>query len=361
MDNIKILKNAGKLGKWLPQIQSELDLWAKEADRMPEHLQAEFAEKITIFISSINWTEAERAELEELLGFAVEENAESAVSSVHLISLPKYFIANEVMKLNRRKGIPPSNSVHVMQSKTATAKGNATSKRPCCGHGKNIKVPASEASLLAATKPPITELVTPEHVTKAGAEPTRILDHDCIDCTVKHLVAAQTLLQRDEDVIMILGHLACAFNHSGIPAIDDLLNRYSSIKAEDVEAVIKDIKPGQPFRETERSMKTPGYLCIEYLAIAVVVAMEIMTGYNTEEYHTALMGNLTVAQDWATLKNIDVANRIRDFRLLLYPKGPRIINISPINITVLKALANVNFDAHTQGSSRRRRRTIVNT
>ena len=374
MDNIRILENAGKLGKWCPQLQVELSYWSQEASKMPAHLQEEFAEKIVAFIHSINWSAEERAELEAFTGLTIPESSEAVADSSQLATLPKHFIMDRVIRMNTRKTLPPevSHNVKVTAVKQAVSKettkdssasevleGTQKVKKPCCGHGKtHTAAVAREAKLIA--KKPLPELDPASlSLSPDGEVPRRILGHECMKCTIKHLVTVQALLQRDEDPIMVIGNLACAFNHSGIKAIDDLLNNYKTITDEDVAAVIKDIELEQPFNLTDRTVKNPKDLCVEYLAISVVIAMEIVTGYNTEEYHTALMGNLAIAQDWATLRNIDIANRIRDFRLFLYPDGPRIVNLTPLNISVLKALANVNFDVNAHRGLKKKGRSKI--
>ena len=172
----------------------------------------------------------------------------------------------------------------------------------------------------------------------------RILEHDCMNCTLKHLATARELLYRKNDMIMVLGHLACAFNHSGIAEIDDLLNRYMQISPADVTPVIKKLNLEQAFQHTPRTEQSSEQQCIEYLAISAVIAMEIATGYSTDEYHAALLGNLSIAQDLAVLKNAELANRIRGIRRWLYPDGVRIAKFRAIDIALIKDMANNNFN-----------------
>lgn len=61
--------------------------------------------------------------------------------------------------------------------------------------------------------------------------------------------------------------------------------------------------------------------CIKHLSSAAVLMREIMTGYDTLEYRMFLMGNLNEAQEQITGVDDRVAERIREFRLKLFPEG----------------------------------------
>lgn len=61
--------------------------------------------------------------------------------------------------------------------------------------------------------------------------------------------------------------------------------------------------------------------CIKHLSSAAVLAREIMTGYDTLEYRMFLMGNLNEAQEQITGVDDRIAERIREFRLKLFPEG----------------------------------------
>jgi hypothetical protein len=171
----------------------------------------------------------------------------------------------------------------------------------------------------------------------------RILKHECMNCTLKHLATARELLYRKDDMIMVLGHLACAYNHSGIKAIDTLLNNYQNLNPADITPVIGKLNLEQEFVACQRSEQSSDLQCIEYLAISAVIAIEIATGYSTEEYHMALLGNLSIAQDLAVLKNAELANRIRGIRLWLYPDGVRVAKFRQIDVALIKDMAEQNF------------------
>lgn len=173
--------------------------------------------------------------------------------------------------------------------------------------------------------------------------PVRILEHECLNCTRKHLATVRELLYRKDDMIMVLGHLACAYNHSGIKAIDTLITNYKDLSPEDVLPILKNMDLKQPFEISTRSKASSEEQCVEYLAIAAVIAMEIQTGYNTEEYHAALLGNLSIAQDLSVLTNVELANRIRGIRLWLYPDGVRIAHLRDIDTALIKDMARLNF------------------
>lgn len=184
--------------------------------------------------------------------------------------------------------------------------------------------------------------------------PVRILEHECLNCTRKHLATVRELLYRKDDMIMVLGHLACAYNHSGIKAIDTLITNYKDLSPEDVLPILKNMDLKQPFEISTRSKASSEDQCIEYLAIAAVIAMEIQTGYNTEEYHAALLGNLAVAQDLAVLTNVALANRIRGIRIWLYPNGVRIAHFRDIDTALIKDMAKLNFTVVPNQMAQRR-------
>ena len=189
---------------------------------------------------------------------------------------------------------------------------------------------------------------TKEVKIKPQPVPHRILKHECMNCTVKHLSIVSELLKRKDDMVMILGHLACAYNHSGIRAIDKLINDYRVIEPKDIAPILERIDLEQEFEISVRSEKDTTQQCIEYLAIASVIAMEIATGYNNIEYHTALLGNLSIAQDLAVLKNAELANRIRGMRLWLYPDGVRIAKFREIDVALIKDMARLNYSVEPQ-------------
>ena len=60
---------------------------------------------------------------------------------------------------------------------------------------------------------------------------------------------------------------------------------------------------------------------IKHLASAVVIAREILTGYNTPQYRLTLIGNLNEAQEQLSGIDPKLANHIRSLRLKLAPEG----------------------------------------
>ncbi len=58
--------------------------------------------------------------------------------------------------------------------------------------------------------------------------------------------------------------------------------------------------------------------CLKHLSTALVIAGEIARGYDAEDYHLLLMGNLAEAQEQSALISPPLSNRIRDTRLSIY-------------------------------------------
>jgi len=57
------------------------------------------------------------------------------------------------------------------------------------------------------------------------------------------------------------------------------------------------------------------------LSVVRVLMKEVVTGYDTEEYHSYIIGHLACAQEHMIDYDLEIANEIRDLRLQWYPEG----------------------------------------
>ena len=162
----------------------------------------------------------------------------------------------------------------------------------------------------------------------------RILKHECMDCAKKHLASAMVL-----EGVHQLGHLCCALNHSGIEAVNEQINNWWNNKPVIIEPIINNLKLDDEFQGYARRGVRYSHSIQECLAIAPIIAIEISQGYKTEEYIVALLGNLSIAGDFASTIDIDFGNKIRNLRLDIFPNNHSITGISE---RLIKELFNLS-------------------
>lgn len=63
--------------------------------------------------------------------------------------------------------------------------------------------------------------------------------------------------------------------------------------------------------------------CLKHLSSALVIAGEIKTGYDSDDYHLYLLGNLAEAQEQVAVRSPMLANALRDLRLRMFGTGGR--------------------------------------
>ena len=76
----------------------------------------------------------------------------------------------------------------------------------------------------------------------------------------------------------------------------------------------------------------------EDLSTVKVLVSEVMTGYDSIEYNSWIIGHLACAQEHVLEVNEDFANRIRDLRLLWYPEGTIQHRFTFKDVNILKDL-----------------------
>ncbi|MCF6174808.1 MAG: hypothetical protein L3J71_03470 [Victivallaceae bacterium] len=74
----------------------------------------------------------------------------------------------------------------------------------------------------------------------------------------------------------------------------------------------------------------------KHLSSALVIAGEILQGYDTPEYHIYLLGNLNEAQEQSIGTSHRLPTMIRDLRLQLYPEATAIADLATINHAIPK-------------------------
>lgn len=74
---------------------------------------------------------------------------------------------------------------------------------------------------------------------------------------------------------------------------------------------------------------------LKHLSSALVIGREILNGYDTDEYHLYLLGNLAEAQEQLTMLDVESANRVRFYRLELFGANARAA-LTPENLRRLE-------------------------
>ena len=90
---------------------------------------------------------------------------------------------------------------------------------------------------------------------------------------------------------------------------------------------------------------------IKHLSQAIILAKEILTGYDTPEYKIYLMGNLGEAQEQITTLDNELANSIRNVRIDMFPQGlqtritqDNIKKLQQITLSISWRLQNNKYD-----------------